>query len=71
MKYRDDMENAPDKLHIRGLWVHDSATGRRKYWQADCGEIDDYGNFVSVDGDDFGWQPGDYTHWAPLPEPPK
>lgn len=66
------IETAPnDRPHIRGLWVTDKKTGSIA-WEQCFGQVDDEtGEFVTLDGDYTGWADGDWTHWLPLPEPPK
>lgn len=65
------IETAPDDVaHVRGLWVYSAETKEPMYWQADCGCVSIDGDFIGSNGDNFGWQAGDYTHWTPLPEPP-
>jgi hypothetical protein len=67
------IETAPKEdqvLHARGVWVHSNATGNRLYFDVCAGYLQD-GDFLAADGDDYGWRPEDYTHWMPLPEPPK
>jgi hypothetical protein len=54
--------------HLRGLWVNTS-TG--DVWDIDAGYIDDHGDFLDLFGDVLGWDVEDYSHWMPLPEPPK
>lgn len=70
--WSSDMDAAPKDgtLHLRGLWVHSAKTGKPLYWQVDAGGYDD-GEFTGPHGDDFGWSADDYTHWMPLPSPPK
>lgn len=68
----DDPDNPPPKdgPHVRGLWVnvHEGCP----YFQQDSGFIDyDTGRFLGYDGDDFGWDADDYTHWMPLPTSPE
>lgn len=66
------IETAPKDAtyHVRGLWVHRSDTGERLCWECVAGYIDEYGDFVDHGGD-APWRADDYTHWMPLPEPPK
>ena len=67
------IETAPDAdgiIHVRGVWVHSSQTGKRMYFDARAGYLES-GDFVCADGDDHGWRPEDYTHWHPLPKPPQ
>ena len=66
------IETAPDDdglLHVRGVWVHDRASGKRLYFDAVAGYLED-GEFVTASGDHYGWRPEDYTHWMPIPPPP-
>lgn len=64
------IETAPrEGIHIRGLWVK-TLTGWN--WQQFMGVLDECGDFIEPEGDyNFGWDSDDYTHWMPLPEPPK
>ena len=55
--------------HVRGLWVTSNRTGAR-WWESIAGYVDDDGEFVDHDGN-APWHGDDYTHWMPLPEPPK
>lgn len=71
MEWRTDIENAPDTAHLRGMWVHSHATGLPIYWTADAGYVDGDGDFCHIGGDQTGWRAEDYTHWMPLPPPPK
>ena len=67
------IETAPNEEHVphvRGMWVYNAHTGKPLYFDMCAGYLEG-GDFVSVSGDDFGWSPEDYTHWMPLPEPPK
>jgi hypothetical protein len=70
MKWRTDMENAPDGPHTRGMWVYSHETGQPIYWTADTGYADSDGDFCFVCGDPTGWLAEDYTHWCPIPAPP-
>ena len=66
------IETAPtDRVHIRGLWVHNNRS--EKTWFAQfIGLInEESGDFVDVDhGQDFGWDAADFTHWSELLPPP-
>jgi hypothetical protein len=67
------IETAPKEdgvLHVRGLWVYSSLTGDPIYFDACAGYLED-GDFLKSDGEDYGWRHDDYTHWMPLPAPPK
>ena len=67
------IETAPDEdgvLHVRATWVHSATTSNPLYFDVCAGYLSE-GDFVSASGDDHGWRPEDYTHWMPLPEPPK
>jgi hypothetical protein len=71
MDWRTDMKNAPtDTPHLRGVWVINARTQQPTYFEANSGYIDDSGEFVSFNGDEFGWHPSEYTHWSPLPDTP-
>ena len=65
------IETDPDDgaLHLRGLWVTHNRTGAR-WWEVIAGRVDDTGDFVDHDGNSP-WRKEDYSHWAPIPEPPK
>lgn len=66
------IETAPnDVIHVRGMWVHSAHTGLPIYWTADAGYPDDEGDFIYTCGEPTGWRSDDYTHWMPLPDPPK
>ena len=67
------IETAPEEgvLHLRGLWVYTLNSAGKKfpaYFQADCGVMNDDGDFVSASGDDFGWSADDYDWWMPMPQ---
>lgn len=65
------IETAPmDGLHLRGLWVTNGLTGKRR-WEIYFGNIDDHGEFVDQDGNDCGWPTDAYEMWMPLPMPPQ
>jgi hypothetical protein len=58
--------------HLRGLWVKRISQGEFwDMWDMDVGHIDDCGDFLNLYGEELGWEADDYTHWMPLPEPPK
>ncbi len=59
-----------DRLHVRGLYVYSYSNAHPPLWEAICGRLDDDGDFVDHDGS-APWRADDYTHWMPLPEPPK
>lgn len=65
------IETAPNDgtLHVRGLIVRSAIRGRQ-WWEAIAGRMNDDGEFVDHD-DNSPWRAEDYTHWMPLPEPPK
>lgn len=71
------IESAPKdgRGHLRGLWVTMKRTGLpdAKQWRSYVGYVHDQsGAFLDLDYDqDFGWEADDFTHWMPLPEPPK
>lgn len=71
------IETAPNdgSEHIRGLWVTIKRSGAEDeiQWRSYAGFIhDESGRFLDVDyGEDFGWEADDFSHWMPLPEPPK
>ena len=56
--------------HIRGVWVHSATTRKRMYFDVCPGYLES-GDFIAMDGEDYGWRPEDYSHWMHLPEPPK
>lgn len=66
------IETAPaDRVHVRGMWVRNTLT--EKIWFAQfIGHIDeDSGEFVDLDnGEDFGWDADDFTHWSEFLPPP-
>ena len=67
------IETAPQDdgvLHVRGLWVHSSITGKRLYFDACAGFLSE-GDFLAADGDDHGWAPDSYEYWHPLDMPPE
>jgi hypothetical protein len=67
------IETAPTEdgvLHLRAVWVYSHSTGKRLYFDICAGCLNE-GEFESMSGDDYGWRPEDYTHWTPLPAPPK
>ncbi len=66
------IESAPrDVFHFRAITVRNSTTGTT-WWDHYYGHIDDYGDFVDEEGNDFGWRAEDYDLWCPanLPELP-
>jgi len=67
------IETAPEdgSTHVRGLWVRCARKDAEPfyYWESDIGSISDEGEFLSSNGDDFGWRADDYTHWMPEPKP--
>jgi hypothetical protein len=67
------IETAPkdNTPHIRGLWVYARGTRLALYWDAVAGYTTDDGQFVTLSADDTGWDADDYTHWMPMPAPPK
>lgn len=68
------IDTAPDnegEMHLRGVWVFCINQHGEKYpayFQADCGYLNESGDFLSTDGDDFGWAAEDYDWWAPIPD---
>lgn len=65
------IKTAPDdRVHIRGLWVHNHKTGVTR-WDQYLGYVDeDTGCFIGIDGDHYGWSLEDYDMWHEAPTPP-
>ena len=69
-----DMENAPDHngaAHFRAVEVLNNKTGQ-SHWDLHYGYIhDETGDFVDAEnGDPFGWNAEDYTHFQLITLPP-
>ena len=69
-----DMENAPDHngaAHFRAVEVLNNKTGQ-SHWDLHYGYIhDETGDFVDAEnGDPFGWNAEDYTHFKLITLPP-
>lgn len=63
-----DADTPTEKLHLRGMFINDGGTKR---WEDCLGRVGDNGDFEDQYGNDLGWKANDFTHWLPLPEPPK
>jgi hypothetical protein len=67
------IETAPGvdgPLHLRGLHVFSSSTGKYLYTDCVAGLVDEYDRFITPSGDDTGWSPGYFEFWMPLPPLP-
>lgn len=69
------IEDAPKNLHyivhFRAVKVNINQTGR-SYWDIHRGYVSEDGDFCDADnGEPYGWQPDDYSHYRPDLQPPE